>query len=108
MKIYNNCIAYSTGINKPHTLYISNEPVNIQYMNNLNYHSIVRYIIMNSYKPLAIAYDNQNRKYLILQNEQYAIAIKNDIVKPLSIPEMIKKYNLSITEQEYKKLFSIN
>ena len=108
MIVYRDCIAINTGINKPHTLQIKNTRINIDYMNNLNSNSIIKYIVNNNYRVIAIAYDKQNEKYFIYQNGKYTFALKKQTIKKLTVPEMIAKYKLEITEQEYKKNFSIS
>ena len=108
MLIYKDCISINTGIMPPHTLQIGKAKISIVYMNNLNYKSIIGNLNKNNFKIVAIALDKKNMKYYIYQSGNGVIAIKNEIVKKLTIPEMIKKYNLVLTEDEYKRIFNID
>lgn len=105
---YKNCIAIQSGIMPVHTLQIENEKVSVIHMNNLNQESIKKYYSFeNGFSAAAIAFDRQGNKYTIMKSNAGSAAIVDECIKPLTIPEIITKYNLPITEQEYKRIFQI-
>jgi hypothetical protein len=109
MIIYRNCIAHKTGINKPHTLEINNNcKISIVYSNNLNQDGINQHLKENGFFLVAIAYDKQNNQYQIFSSSNGILAIKDEYIKSLSVAEMIEKYNLEITEEQYKYYFNID
>lgn len=107
---YRNCIAIRTGIMPVHTLQIENKRISIIHMNNFNQESIKKYYSLeNGFSAAAIAFDRQGNKYTIMESNSGSVAIIDECkcIKPLTIPEIIEKYNLQITEQEYKRIFQI-
>ena len=104
MILYKGCIAIREGIMKPHTLSFNGHGISISYVNNLNYESVYKYLKENGLFHAANAIDTKGNKYKIYINKDGTLktAVKNEYIKPLSIPEMIKKYHLDITEKEYE------
>lgn len=105
---YRNCIAIRTGIMPVHTLQIENEKVSVIHMNNLNQESIKKYYSFeNGFSAAAIAFDRQGNKYTIMESNSGSVAIIDECIKPLTIPEIIKKYHLQLSVDEYKRIFNI-
>lgn len=105
---YKNCIAICSGYMPVHTLQIEQEKISVIHMNNLNQESIQKhYSVKNGFSAAAIAFDRQGNRYTIMRSNAGSIAIIDECIKPLSIQEMIEKYNLPLTEQEYKRIFQI-
>ena len=105
---YKNCHAICTGINRPHTLQLKNGyKISIIYSDNLNQESIANNLNKNNFVLVALAYDTKGEQYQIFSSSSGIIAIKDERIKQLSIPEIIKKYHLDISEEQYKQYFNI-
>lgn len=105
MLTYRNCHAIRTGVTMPtHTLKTDIGNISIAHENNLNYGHISK---NPDYMPFATAFDTEGNKYTLYQGKAGIMAVIDEYINPLTVQEMIVKYNLQMTVDEYKKLFNI-
>lgn len=108
MKVYHNCITFRSGVMPVHTLQIDGENIHVDHMNNLNKQCTLDNLRKYNYIQIATAYDTNGSEYAIYANHRYKVAVIDEYVKPLSVAEMIEKYNLPLTVEQYKQIFNID